>query len=154
MATRTTYAFALQRFETLIQTARPVLLEASEQGVEEAPHLLAFGKQCLDLARSAEGPMRRVASLRQLQSDYLTYWNEASGAHVAAFWNAVEKTDLDLQRKDLLADILKRGTINNREEYDAAVDSLVGAAQEGRISAAQAKDLSAMIGAFESSHRQ
>jgi hypothetical protein len=149
MAKRTTYTEALQRFETLVDCARPVLLKAASDGLEEAPHLLAFGKQCVDLARSAEGPMRRVASLRQMQNDYLIYWNEAPGPHVSAFWNAVRKAGLDLERVDHLARVLKRGRITKREEYETVVDSLVGAEQEGRITAEEAERLSAMIGAFE-----
>lgn len=152
MSPRTTYDDALRDFGTLIEAARPILLEAAERGLGEAPHLLAFGRECLDLGRSAEGPLRRVASLRQLRADYLTYWNEASGPHVDAFWEAVRAAGLDLQRRDILGEILRRGRITSVEAYEVAVDQIVVARQEGRLTEAQAADLARWIGDYEARH--
>ena len=144
-----TYDQRLARFVALTKAADPVLIPAIQDGVEEAPHLIAFGKQCRELAEQAEGPMRRVASLKQLESDYLVYWNEASGKHIDHFWKAVEALDIGFERRDHLAEILAKGRILNRQEYEIATDSLVGAEQEGRITAAQSSFIARLIGEYE-----
>lgn len=95
-------------------------------------------------------PRIQKARLAGLETEALTYFNEGSGPVVDAFWVRVAALGLPYARRDRLAEILRRGRIKSRVEYELAVDLLVVAQQEGRIDAAQAKSLAQWIGDYES----
>ncbi|MDZ5494239.1 MULTISPECIES: hypothetical protein [Micromonospora] len=108
--------------------------------------MVDFGEELKELMKR---PPQTVASLRYLESAFLTYWNEATGRHVDQFWELVAVESLPFTRRNVLADVLARGRINNGAEHEVVVDSLVGAEQEGTITAEQAARLSDMVGRYE-----
>ncbi|GAB3183229.1 hypothetical protein FHX75_111716 [Micromonospora palomenae] len=109
-------------------------------------NIVDFGEELKELMKR---PPQTVAGLRYLESAFLTYWNEATGRHVDQFWELVAAESLPFTRRNVLADVLARGRINNAAEHEAVVDSLVGAEQEGTIAAEQAVRLSDMVGRYE-----
>ena len=98
---------------------------------------------------TAMGAVRTVAQLADLEHDFLTYWNEAPAAETRDFWDEVARRNLPYRRRDLLAEILRRGRITNRAHYEHAKDEIVAAHQLGRITDAEADRLGAMIDAYE-----
>ncbi len=108
--------------------------------------MIEFGEELKQLANT---PPQRVAGLRHLESAFFTYWNEAPGPHVDRFWKLVAAEGLPFTRRNVLSDVLTRGRINNAAEHEIVVDSLVGAEQEGRITAEQAARLSDLLGLYE-----
>jgi hypothetical protein len=108
--------------------------------------MVEFGEMIKDLLQR---PPQTVAGLRHLESAFLTYWNEATGRQIDRFWELVAAEGLPFTRRNVLADVLARGRINNAAEHEVVIDSLVGAEQEGRITADQAARLSDMAGRYE-----
>jgi hypothetical protein len=86
----------------------------------------------------------KLASLAYLEADFFTYWNEAAGKHVEKFWREVGKRGLPFERTDVIGDVLARGRIKTRIEYELAVDALGPA-----LGAAKQRKLSALIGEYE-----
>ena len=86
-----------------------------------------------------------LSSLASLETSFFTYWNEASGPDVEAFWREVARRGLPFHRRDVAAEALARGRITNRGDYETVTD-LMG---EDRFSADEKKRLSAMLGAYE-----
>ncbi|APR84189.1 gliding motility protein MglA [Minicystis rosea] len=89
----------------------------------------------------------KLSSLASLESAFFTYWNEASGRAVEAFWSEVARRGLPFQRRDVVAEVLARGRITNREDYDTVTDRL----GSDELSAEQKTRLSSMLGAYEAS---
>jgi hypothetical protein len=92
-----------------------------------------------------EPPFANTKSLAYLESAFFTYWNEASGRHVTMFWQHVAKRGLPYKRRDVVAEILARGTIRNDIEYEQVTDAI----GDQRFTGAQTKKLDRMLGDFE-----
>ena len=84
--------------------------------------MVAFGEELKELMGR---PPQTVAGLKYLESAFFTYWNEASGPHIDRFWELVAAEGLPFTRRNVLADVLARGRINNAAEHELVVDSLV-----------------------------
>lgn len=97
------------------------------------------------------GAVTRMASLKSLERDFFTSWNELPGDEVRGFWAAVSAAGLPYSRTDRLGKILRRGRITSRADYDVAKDVRLRPVREGDggLSEEDARRLSAMIGAFE-----
>ena len=65
------------------------------------------------------------------------------------FWQLISDNDLPYVRTDILGNVLKRRRIQSIAEYEVAVDSLVGAEQDGTLTSEQAALLSDLIGRYE-----
>lgn len=85
-----------------------------------------------------------VASLAQTESEFFVYWNEGSGPHVEKFWREVARQKLPFRRRDVLAEVLAKGRITNRGDYDIVTD-LLG---DERLTDAQRARLDRMLGAY------
>jgi hypothetical protein len=109
--------------------------------------MVKFGEELKELMNR---PPQTVAGLRYLESAFLTHWNETTGPHVDRFWELVGAEGLPFTRRNVLADVLARGRIDNAAEHEVVVDSLVRAEQEGTITAEQAARLSDLVGRYES----
>ena len=96
---------------------------------------------------------RNLASLKYQVDNVFTFFQEANGEIVEYFWKQISKENLGYLRKDRLRNIINRGKIKGRVEYELVVDLLVVAEQEGRISAPEARLLSDMIGDFENQNK-
>lgn len=104
-----------------------------------ATHLELTERMALDPAPA----FAKLASLAYLESDFFTYWNESAGKHVERFWREVAKRKLPFERRDVIGDVLERGRIKTRIEYELAVDAV------GVLGAAKARKLSKLIGDYE-----
>jgi hypothetical protein len=100
------------------------------------------------------GDVHTLAQLRYLEDDFFIYWNEAPDSETRAFWEQVQAQGLPYQRVDHLGKILTRGRIASRTEYEFAVDSVVIAEQDGRLTSAEASRLAELIGAYEQGRRR
>lgn len=109
--------------------------------------MVEFGEKLKELMRH---PPQTVAGLRYLESAFLTAWNEGTGPHVDRFRELVAEAGLPFTRRNVLAEVLARGRINNAAEHEVVVDSLVGAEQEGAITPEQVARLSDLVGRYES----
>ncbi len=89
-----------------------------------------------------------MASLKHMEREVLGYFNEETGPDVDEFWARVRAAKMPYARRDVLGGVFDRGRIRTREEYDLAVDVLVGGEQEGRITATQSDLLKDMIGVY------
>ena len=83
-----------------------------------------------------------------------TYFLEATGPTVDYFWQQVQQQGLPYQRVNRLANILKRGRLKSRIEYDLVVDVLVPYQQEGLLTTDEVAALSRMIGEYENRKSQ
>ncbi|RNI23119.1 hypothetical protein [Rufibacter latericius] len=120
-------------------------------GFNEA-HVNQFIKVYSENKESALNPLpqyRKLASLKYIVNDILIFFQESKGEAVEVFWKKVNQENLGYKREDKLRKILDRGKIRGRIEYELAVDSIVAAEQEGRITKEEASLLGELIGAFE-----
>jgi hypothetical protein len=111
----------------------------------------------MDYKRAAlcpEPKFRNKQSLRQIEHDILTYFQEASGDAVEYFWKQIKDQGLSFKRENKLEKILKRGKIKNQMEYDFIVDVLVPYQQEGLITQTDADLLGQMLAQFEQRSRK
>lgn len=95
-----------------------------------------------------------VRGLASLEEAYFTYWQEAQGAHVERFWSLVAERGLPFRRHDHVRNVLQRGRIQSRAEYDAVTDAIVIHQQLGIITAEEATDLGGMLGRFEARRKR
>jgi hypothetical protein len=118
-------------------------------------HVISLGsKQNRELALNPEPQYRKLASLKYLIEAVLTPFQEGVGKHVEYFWKRVAEERLGYQRENKLENILSRGKIKGRIEYDYVIDSLVVAQQTNVINEQQAAQLSGMIADFEKRKRR
>ncbi|TXK26690.1 hypothetical protein FVR03_21590 [Pontibacter qinzhouensis] len=111
-----------------------------------------FVKVYKDYKESALNPLpgfRKLASLKYIVNDILTFFQESKGEAVDSFWEKVNEENLGYKREDQLRKILDRGKIRGRIEYELAVDSIVPAEQEGSITKEDASLLGKLISEFE-----
>jgi len=100
-------------------------------------------------ALAPEPAFATLKSLAYLENAFFTYWNEASGEHVERFWQRVAERGLPFQREDLVREVLSRGRIRTEIEYQTIVDAWVILQQTGKLSQAEAEELSGMMQQFE-----
>ena len=129
------------------------LIEINEQILGGSNALTAKQKQ-IALAgvgsyRKALEPPISTRGLDQIESDLLLAWNESSGADATAFWKRVETAGMPYRQRDVLREILERGKIRNRVEYDVLADTMEERAQEGAITQDERGRLRAMMNQYE-----
>lgn len=90
-----------------------------------------------------------LRSLKYLQQDVFTLFQESSLPFVAPFWEKIKEKNLPYKRENRLAKILKKGKIINRQEYDYVVDTIVPFRQQQLITEEEATLLNKYIGNFE-----
>ncbi|MBI4936587.1 MAG: hypothetical protein HY828_22140 [Actinobacteria bacterium] len=136
-------------FLAAVEVALP-LVTARETGYHLQMTLIHHGGHVEFIG---SGSVHTLAQLRYLEDDFFTYWNEAPDSQTRAFWGQVQAEGLPYQRVDHLRLILTRGRIASRTEYEFAVDSVVVAGQDGRLTQADASLLAPLIGAYEQRRR-
>ena len=146
---KATYEEKASQIQKVVELAERVIRKSKKMSEYEKEQMIKWGMQIKELAKNPEPQFRKVASLRYLENDFLTYWNEAEGEDVELFWKKVYSNKLDFRRKDVLASVLKRKRIKDIHEYNTVVDRIVIAEQLGQISQEEAKELSELIGKFE-----
>ncbi len=96
----------------------------------------------------------RLASLEQLQRDYLVRWNEGVGALVEAFWEEVFQRQLDVPRKrDVVVDTLQRGRILDPGQFYELEDHFEELQTCGKITPEQADTLNKMLDRFDANEK-
>lgn len=107
----------------------------------------AFELAVKQMALHPELGFATVSSLASLEADFFTYWNEGAGRDMEAFWREIERRRLPFRRRDVVAEVLARGRITSREDYDTVTDLI----SDDRFSDAEKQKLGSMLGAYESS---
>jgi len=146
MKQRRTYIEAVQSFLRLAELAREAYIKFPREGNEI---ILRSSEMRIQQRMDADQKYRNLVSLKYDEVEVLTFFNEGSGPTVEYFWKRIAEEGLPYQRKDVLGDVLKRGRIRTRQEYDVIVDTYIPAQQEGRITSEQAIALGSMIEDYE-----
>ena len=115
----------------------------------ELTHIISCYTEWKYWALNPEPKFRKIVSLNYIINDVFIIFQESSGKDVDYFWKQIEKQNLGYIREDKLGKIMKRGKINNLIEYEYAIDIIVVAEQEKRITVSEAEKLAKMIGVFE-----
>lgn len=89
-----------------------------------------------------------TSSLLVFENSLLERWQDSPETEVREFWRRCAEAGLPYVRKNLIDEILSRGSIRSRAEYEAAIDHL-----EGRTAREQSR-LSKLIGVYESGRKK
>lgn len=101
-----------------------------------------------------EPKYRNLRSLKYLEEEVFTRFQECSGENVQEFWRRIKEENLPFKRENKIAKILKRKKINNDIEYDFVTDVIVPYQQEGMISEEEVILLNIYLGNFENRKRK
>jgi len=147
--TKLTYQERAEKLEKAIDIAQNIVSQSLEMEISLKKAMLSFGNTTKNDALNPEPKFRKIASIKYLENDFLTYWNEAKGNDIENFWKEIYNKEIDFERKDTIKLVLKRNKIKNRNEYNTIIDTIVVAEQIGRITTEQKETLSKLIGQFE-----
>ena len=114
-------------------------------------HVKHFVNSYSDFKNQIENPepgFDNTKSLKYLQNDVFTFFQEGSGDAVNHFWEQISDHELGYKRQNKLTKILKRQKIKSKQEYDFVTDVLVPYQKEGLIAENEAKALNSMMADF------
>jgi len=109
-------------------------------------------KCCIDrlfFINNPEPKHSNLRSLKYLEEEVFTRFQEGSGENVEYFWRRIKEVGLPFKRENKLAKILKRKKINNEIEYDFVTDVMIPYFQEDLITEEELKLLKDYLGKFE-----
>jgi predicted HTH domain antitoxin len=109
-------------------------------------------KAYIDFKYSISNPeeqYKNIQSIRFVENDVFTYFQEATGETVNRFWQILKERGLPYHRENKLKKIIKRGKIANHMEYDFILDVLVSYKQEGVVSYDEAIKIEDMLANYE-----
>lgn len=132
-----------------VDIAEQIIVDSREFVEELKKAMLAFGADVKQSAISPEPQFKNLTSLKYLERDFFTFWNESSLPDVDRFWDRIFESKLGYVRKDTIHDVLKRKKIKSIHELDVVIDNMVVYEQCGRLSREQVIELSNYIGEFE-----
>lgn len=115
-------------------------------------HLEQFINTYLDLKNNALNPKpqhKNTTSLKYIENDVFTYFQEGFGEAVNVFWEEVKEEKLPYKRINKISKILKRKKIKSQLEYDFITDVIVPYQKEGLIDNQDLESLNKMISDFE-----
>lgn len=122
------------------------LAEAVQLAIDIGPRdMRAFHESTRAMALHPELGFATISSLASLETAFFTYWNEGHGAKVDKFWREVARRKLPFKRRNVVGEVLARGRITNRGDYETVTDLLC----DEHLTAAQRNRLDAMLGAYE-----
>ena len=150
---RLTYQERADRLAKAVDIAVKIINESKRFDNASKIPMINLCNQIKQMALNPEPQFKKVASIKYLENDFLTFWNESTDKEVDTFWIELYKNGIDFERKDTIKTVLKRGKIKDIHEYDNIVDNIVVAEQIGRINKEQAIELSQMIGDFENQNK-
>lgn len=136
-----------------VDIAGRVIKESAEFDANLAKQMLNFGAHVKQSVLNPEPRFKRLASLKQSENEFLTFWNESSGPQVEKFWSLVHENKLGYLRKDVINDVLRRKKIKSIHEFDTVTDNIVVYEQIGRINKQQVIELNNYLGEFEKRKR-
>ena len=143
------YQDRAERLAKTVDIAESVIKASDTLSEDIKSRMLQWGQQVKQMALNPEPQFKRLASVKYLENDFLTYWNEAGGPDVEKFWSIVSNSGIVSERKDMMSAILKRRRIKDIHEYDYVIDSIEVAEQVGKIDGDQVVELSKFLGEFE-----
>jgi hypothetical protein len=143
------YEEQADRLARAIDIAEQIIKESADFNAGLAKPMLDFGTQVKHMALNPEPKFRRLVSLKYLESDFFTFWNESSGPDVDKFWTKVFESKLGYVKKDAIHNVLKRKKIKNIHEFDFITDNIVVYQRTGRLNQQQVIELNEYIGEFE-----
>jgi hypothetical protein len=82
-----------------VDIAEQVIKESADFNPELAKPMLDFGTQVKHKALNPEPQFKKIGSLKYLESDFFTFWNESDGPDVDKFWDKVFESRLGYIRK-------------------------------------------------------
>lgn len=127
------------------------LARAADLAIQHGPrNMRRFHQSLRAMALHPALGFATTSSLASLEGSLFTYWNEAYGAKVDTFWREVAKLRLPFTRRNVVAEVLARGRISNREDYETVTDLV----SDDRLTSKQRQRLSAMLDAYESRGRR
>lgn len=125
-----------------------------EYDLDSYKHILYCCKERLFFINNPEPKFQNMRSLKYLEEDVFTLFQECSGENVEEFWKRIKEANLPFIRENKMAKILKRKKINNDIEYDFVTDVIVPYQQEGMITEEEVILLNAYLGKFENRKRK
>jgi hypothetical protein len=144
-----TYNNRAEQLSMAIDIAEKIINESLSIDEVTKKHFINFGQQMKEMALHPKPQFKNIASIKHLENDFLTYWNESSGEDVEMFWRLIAQHEIPFERKDLLKKVLLQKRIKNSIEYDHVIDGIVVAEQTGRISSDDAHKLNQYLSEFE-----
>jgi hypothetical protein len=150
---RMTYQERAERLSKAVDIAVKIINESERFGDDFKTPMINFCNQIKQMALNPEPQFKKVASIKYLESDFLTYWNESADKEVDKFWIELYKNGIDFEKKDTIQTVLKRGKIKDIHEFDNIIDNIVVAEQIGRNNKEQVIELNKMIGDFENRNK-
>ena len=96
-----------------------------------------------------EPKFQNLRSLKYLEEDVFTWFQEGAGDNVEEFWRRIKEEELPYKRKNRMQKILKRKKIINAIEYDFVTDVIVPYQQEGMITEEEVILLNTYLRGFE-----
>ena len=150
MATKKqTYQERAEQLAKVVDIADKIIRNSTTLSEESKLQILNWGQQIKHMALNPEPPFKKVASIKYLENDFLTYWNESSGPDIEKFWAELNQCGIDFKRKDIIQTVLKRKKIKDIHEYDGVIDNIVVGEQRGQINNDQVIELNKLIEEFE-----
>jgi hypothetical protein len=146
---RSTYQDRAEQLARAVDIADAIIKASTVFSEEYKTHFLKWGQQVKYMALNPEPQFKKIVSLKYLENDFLTFWNESNGQDIDKFWSTISANNIDYQRKDTIQAVLKRKKIKDIHEYDNIVDNIVVAEQLDQITKAQVVELNKLIGEFE-----
>lgn len=126
-------------------TRANALAEAAQLATEIGPRsMLRLHRSIRASALHPDLGFATVSSLASLEPTLFTFWNESHGPHVATFWREIARRGLPFRRRDVIGEVLARGRITNRNDYDTVTDLIA----DEQLTATQRRRLDSMLGAY------
>jgi hypothetical protein len=138
-----------QRMASAIDIAIDTWVQYPDPDEEITQHIIKTITEWRSMVLEPAPGFRLIASLRFIEKDLFSYFNDASHERVDHFWKLMGETTLNYHRKSMLDTIFRKKKITNRVEYEYAQDNIGHAQQSGRITKEQAVALGAWIWAYE-----
>ncbi len=148
-----TYQERAERLSKAVDIAVRIVNESERFGDDFKTPMINFCNQVKQMALNPEPQFKKVTSIKYLENDFLTYWNESADKEVEKFWIEIHKNGIEFEKKDTIQTVLKRGKIKDIHEFDTIIDNIVVEEQIGRINQEQVIELNKMIGDFENRNK-
>ena len=148
-----TYQERAERLSKSVDIAVKIVNESEQFGDDFKTPMINFCNQLKQMALNPEPQFKKVASIKYLENDFLTYWNESTDKEVDKFWIEIHKNGIDFEKKDTIKTVLKRGKIKDINEFYNIIGNIVIAEQIGWIDQEQIIELNRMIGDFENRNK-
>lgn len=132
-----------------VDIAEQIIKGSADFNADLAKPMLDFGIQVKQMALNPEPQFKKLVSLKYLESDFFTFWNESTGLDVDKFWDRIFESKLGYVRKDAIQDVLKRKKIKDIHEFNFITDNIVGYKQTGQLNQEQVIELNKYIGEFD-----